>query len=191
MRPNTQTLLALLLVADQRADLAAATELDVLLAQGYIQIDDRGRSKLTDAGIELLGVLIWVADANTCRNARNRQAEKAPAPVPAGERRRLAVSDPITVSRHPHVPCGYLITRQFMTESMICTIDHQFPQLARDCGWDMTQTTTAGYEGCQHSGTDGSIDCPECGTPASGFIAAARKYLDRGPYTCENNGYFG
>lgn len=47
-------------------------------------------------------------------------------------------------------------------------------------------------EPCEHSGTDGTIDCPECGAKAYQFIQAARQWLDDndGAQT-EDPGYFG
>lgn len=33
-------------------------------------------------------------------------------------------------------------------------------------------------ETCRHSGTDGTVDCPNCGATASEFISAARQWLD-------------
>lgn len=38
-----------------------------------------------------------------------------------------------------------------------------------------SQIARHGY--CDHSGTDGTVDCPDCGVPASAFIAAAGEYL--------------
>lgn len=42
---------------------------------------------------------------------------------------------------------------------------------------------------CDHSGTDGTIDCP-CGVKAGQFISAAREFLDEHDgEQCENPGY--
>jgi len=45
---------------------------------------------------------------------------------------------------------------------------------------------------CDHSGTDGTVDCPECGIPAGEFIGAAGEWLrDNDGATAEDPGYFG
>ncbi len=31
---------------------------------------------------------------------------------------------------------------------------------------------------CRHSGTDGTVDCPDCGVKAGDFVRAAGEYLD-------------
>ncbi len=44
---------------------------------------------------------------------------------------------------------------------------------------------------CGHDGTDGTVDCPECGVTASDFIAAARDWLDNNDgVTADDPGYF-
>ncbi len=46
-------------------------------------------------------------------------------------------------------------------------------------------------KGCKHEGTDGTIDCPECGLKAGEFIAHARKWMDDNDgATAEDPGYF-
>ena len=52
--------------------------------------------------------------------------------------------------------------------------DWNFPATARRFGWTMR----AQGERCAHAGTDGTIDCPECGKTASQFIHAARNWID-------------
>jgi len=54
-------------------------------------------------------------------------------------------------------------------------VDYDFPDLARTLGWNMK----IGRERCQHSGTDGTITCPDCHRPAADFIGAAQAWLDR------------
>lgn len=98
----------------------------------------------------------------------------------------------VTVSRHPSVPCGYLISNDEDDRTEITTTDLDFPALARDFGWDMTGTVQAEPMTfrCCHLSTDGSIDCAECGVTASDFIAAARTFLDAGPHIAENTDFF-
>lgn len=44
---------------------------------------------------------------------------------------------------------------------------------------------------CQHSGTDGTIDCKDCGLQAGDFIAAAREWMDNNDGAeADDPGYF-
>lgn len=46
-------------------------------------------------------------------------------------------------------------------------------------------------KGCEHGGTDGTIDCPECGLTSSRFIEAAREWIDdHDGAEAEDPGYF-
>ncbi len=54
-----------------------------------------------------------------------------------------------------------------------CDLD--FPAAARSIGWRLAH----GNAKCQHRGTDGTVDCPDCGKRAMAFIASAVAYLDR------------
>ena len=50
---------------------------------------------------------------------------------------------------------------------------------------------TATINTCQHDGTDGTVDCHECGVTAGEFISAARDWLDNNDgATAEDPGYF-
>lgn len=95
----------------------------------------------------------------------------------------------VTVSRHPSVPCGYLITNDADDRTEMCTFDHDFPNLARTFGWDMiayVQAEPMRFR-CRHHSTDGSIDCTECGVTASEFITEARAWLNSNtPKTVED-----
>ena len=42
---------------------------------------------------------------------------------------------------------------------------------------------------CDHSGTDGTVDC-QCGVTAGEFISAAREWLDHDGATADDPGYF-
>lgn len=53
--------------------------------------------------------------------------------------------------------------------------DFDYPPVARRFGWDMSDVNPE--KKCDHRGTDGSITCPDCGTPALVFITAAGKFL--------------
>lgn len=44
---------------------------------------------------------------------------------------------------------------------------------------------------CEHTGTDGTVDCPDCGIGASEFIRAAGEYLDSADgASADDPGYF-
>ena len=77
-------------------------------------------------------------------------------------------------------PCSYLVVRANASgifdafneaDSVLVSDDWSFPSLAREFGWEMRSET------CAHSGTDGTIDCPDCGEKASDMIAAASCWL--------------
>lgn len=61
-------------------------------------------------------------------------------------------------------------------KSVLFQTDWDFPSLARHLGWEMT-TVQRGKRQCDHSGTDGTIKCPECGLLPSSFISAAAAWL--------------
>lgn len=45
---------------------------------------------------------------------------------------------------------------------------------------------------CRHSGTDGTVDCPECGAKVAWFLESARQWLDdHDGATADDPGYFG
>lgn len=84
--------------------------------------------------------------------------------------------------------------------------DYDFPRAAEHCGWSITRVQRrevrelghAGIErhvetvhlarrprstdrsgvNCWHRGTDGTVDCRECGVTVSEFICYAAEYLD-------------
>lgn len=58
-------------------------------------------------------------------------------------------------------------------ESILFQTDWDFPALARNLGW----SGKVERERCQHRGTDGTVDCPDCGLTASQFIQAASDWL--------------
>jgi hypothetical protein len=57
-------------------------------------------------------------------------------------------------------------------KSQFYQVDYDFPSLARIFGWNIRGRK------CDYRGTDGTIDCPDCGKKVSEFIGAAIKYLD-------------
>lgn len=80
----------------------------------------------------------------------------------------------------PH--CGGYIINGSLVQS-----DWDFPGVARELGWHPARVQRRGREivelarrsrvGCQHTHTDGTVNC-DCGVTASDFIRAAAHYLD-------------
>ena len=56
---------------------------------------------------------------------------------------------------------------------------HGLVRLSNKDGAPLGWNGKVGRERCEHSPTDGTIDCGECGKTASEFISAAVKWLDR------------
>jgi hypothetical protein len=57
-------------------------------------------------------------------------------------------------------------------KSLYIQTDWDFPGIATSFGWIPKK-----YRKCRHSGTDGTVDCPDCGRSASDFISEAWDYL--------------
>ena len=73
--------------------------------------------------------------------------------------------------------------------------DWGFPSLAQSAGWSLARVQKRGGRtvamarinrarladgrDCRHQGTDGTVDCRDCGCTASDFIRAAGEFLDR------------
>lgn len=73
-------------------------------------------------------------------------------------------------------------------EDILITVDYDIPGVAATFGWD---AKSVGDGTCEHRYTDGTIPCPDCGLPASEFIAAAWRYLDaHDGATALDPGYF-
>lgn len=77
-------------------------------------------------------------------------------------------------------------------EGTLVQTDYDFPGVAQSLGWSLRRLqwkgkrdpivvvmkrTPARGHGCDHSGTDGTINCPDCGITASAFISAASEFL--------------
>ena len=52
--------------------------------------------------------------------------------------------------------------------------DWDIPNLAGERGFSLERS----YESCRHSGSDGTVDCPDCGKTVSDFISECVEYLD-------------
>jgi hypothetical protein len=91
-----------------------------------------------------------------------------------------------------HHAGAFLITgRGYGHDGTLVQTDWDYPAYARDLGWNMrrVQPDAKGNarhlqrapnrdHGCDHSGTDGTVNCPDCKLTATQFIAAAAEYLD-------------
>lgn len=79
--------------------------------------------------------------------------------------------------------------RAYGPTGTLVQLDWDYPSTARDLGWNIRRVQPgpdgARYlnrapnrgHGCDHPGTDGTIDCPDCGCSAGDFIRAAGDYL--------------
>lgn len=91
-------------------------------------------------------------------------------------------------------PCCIKIVAEDGRDVLI-QVDYDYPGIASTFGWNMreVQVQNAGYYGvpCDHSGTDGTIDCPDCGIKAGTFISAASEWIsDHDGASAEDPGYF-
>lgn len=69
--------------------------------------------------------------------------------------------------------------------SVLVQTDWDYPGTARTFGWNMAE------EKCAHTGTDGTVNCPDCGKTATAFISEAGAYLDDNiGAEAEDPGYF-
>jgi hypothetical protein len=84
---------------------------------------------------------------------------------------------------------GYMIYDE-NDRSILVQSDWDYPGLANSFGWSPSM---AGRQDCPDGcrGTDGTVKCPDCGTDAGVYIAAAADYLDSCSLIVEDPGYFG
>jgi hypothetical protein len=73
--------------------------------------------------------------------------------------------------------------------------DYDYPGIAESFGWSVSSVEEGKPHSfslpCEHRETDGTIECPACGEPASSFITAARDWLDEHEgATADDPGYF-
>lgn len=65
-------------------------------------------------------------------------------------------------------------------KSYFVQTDWDYPSLASEFGWSLRRVQKPGRKRsnrCDHSSTDGTIDCRECGVTATEFICAAGEYI--------------
>ncbi len=92
-------------------------------------------------------------------------------------------------------PFGYTLTDTRTGESLLVQVDYDYPSVASTFGWyigSVEEPLPHGYSlPCEHGGTDGTVDCHDCGMTAADFIAAAVDYLDsQDGATADDPGYF-
>ena len=90
----------------------------------------------------------------------------------------------------------YLITNSEDSRTILIQTDWDFPGTARTFGWNMQEVQakpehSATVVCCEHAGTDGTVNCPDCGLTATEFITAAGEWLDDNiGAEAEDPGYF-
>ena len=84
-------------------------------------------------------------------------------------------------------------------ESSLVQTDYDYPGVASTFGWNIVDVQPDDDDDrvlcrdsqCDHSGTDGTVDCNDCGMTASEFISAAGEFLaDNDGATVDDPGYF-
>ena len=76
-------------------------------------------------------------------------------------------------------------------KSILVQTDWDYPGVARTFGWDIRMVQQEEGGDCYHSGTDGTVDCPECGVRADEFMASAYDWLvNSDGETVDDPGYF-
>lgn len=95
----------------------------------------------------------------------------------------------ITLDANPHDAPDCLKIVAADGRDLLVQTDWDYPGVATSFGWDIS--TVNQDRGCNHEGSDGTIDCDSCGTTADEFIQAARQFLDDNDgATAEDPGYF-
>ena len=102
----------------------------------------------------------------------------------------------ITLDANPDdAPCCIKIIAENGEDRLIQT-DWDYPGIASSFGWSIRDVQPNGLHfnpdnPCEHSHTDGTVACPDCGKSASEFISEARQWIDdHDGETVEDPGYF-
>lgn len=86
---------------------------------------------------------------------------------------------------------GFIIRRIEDGESILVQTDWDYPSTAETFGWNKCSFQVDENIRCEHSETDGTIDCPDCPATASDFICAAANWLyDNEGAESDDPGYF-
>jgi hypothetical protein len=93
-------------------------------------------------------------------------------------------------------PFGYEVSAvEDPSQSVLVQTDWDYLGIAQSFGWSLcsVQVQNRGYglRPCDHYGTDGSIECIDCGLQPVTFIEAAASWLDENEgTTAVDPGYF-
>lgn len=94
----------------------------------------------------------------------------------------------ITLDSNPGDAPGCLKIVAEDGRDMLVQTDWEWPGVASTFGWSIAY---AGGYACDHQGTDGTVTCPKCDSPAHFFIQHARDWLDEHDGAeAEDPGYF-
>jgi len=78
--------------------------------------------------------------------------------------------------------------------SVLIQLDWDFPSVAETFGWSLRSVQkldNGEHKPCDHSSTDGTVDCPDCNLKSLDFIVAAGQYLyDNVGAVAKDPGYF-
>lgn len=76
-----------------------------------------------------------------------------------------------------YYPTAYCLIVDEKDNTISIDSDWDLPGVASTFGWNIRRVPPRKCPD-QHSGTDGTVDCPACGTTATEFIEAAREWID-------------
>jgi hypothetical protein len=75
--------------------------------------------------------------------------------------------------------------------NILVQTDWDAPSVASSFGWNMREVQVQNAGSCNHSHTDGTVDCPDCGIKATTFINAAIEWInDNDGVDADDPGYF-
>ena len=86
---------------------------------------------------------------------------------------------------------GYIVQLVGTDKDLLIQTDWDYPSIAGTFGWDMKSVQRGESFHCEHSGTDGTIRCDECGLEPGDFISSAAEWLsDHAGDVADDPGYF-
>jgi hypothetical protein len=75
--------------------------------------------------------------------------------------------------------------------SILVQTDYYFCGVASTFGWSPALLRSPSNPTCDHKGTDGTVDCPQCKLSVVAFIMSAREWIDNHDgMIVEDPGYF-
>lgn len=94
----------------------------------------------------------------------------------------------IKINTDINAPCGLCEIVSDCGEAWLVQSDWEYPAVAETFGWRIQSVQR---DRCDHSGTDGTVDCVKCGVTAGDFIESAGDFLrDNHGLTADDPGYF-